>query len=310
MGKIYVFFISLFLLLPVVAPGAEISVPVVMYRSEIVLPEGEENEKEKDKNKDKPAKKAAEEDTVVRYKRMRGFRMGLDFSRVASSFIYGDRMELGISSDFEIKDRWYWTGEIGITQVDKFQSNWTYSGSGFYLKNGINYNFIQPNNPDYKDAAILGARIAGATFSQEMTKISLGDGYWNTSVIENIPKQNASALWLELLVGARAEMSKNIFIGGDVGIKLKFIDSSSDVTPYYIPGYGKGHLGMVPAFNYYILYLFPPKDPKVRMQEKANAKKQRETARENEKKLRQQEKDIREARREARVKAKAGETVE
>ena len=287
MEKIYVFFISLFLLLPAVAYGTENPVP-----------EGE----------DKSEKQVAEKDTVVRYKRMRGFRLGLDFSRVASSFIYGDRMELGISSDFEIKDRWYWTGEMGIAQVDEFQSSWTYSGSGFYLKNGLNYNFIQPNNPDYKDAAILGARIAGSTFSQQMTKISLGDGYWNTSVIENIPKQNASALWLELLVGARAEMSKNIFIGGDVGIKFKVMDSSSDMTPYYIPGYGKGHLDIVPAFNYYILYLFPPKDPKVRMQEKENAKKQRETAREKEKNLRQQEKDARVAKRDARAKSKAGES--
>lgn len=244
------------------------------------------------------AEKSVEvEDTVIRYKRMRGFRLGLDFSRVGASFIYGDRMELGVVSDFEVKDRWYWVGELGLSQVDVFKAGWSYAGSGLYVKSGFNYNFLQPDNPDYHDAATIGFRLAGSTFSQEMSNISLGDGYWGTSVIEHIPSKGVTVGWVEAVIGAKAELSKNVYIGGDIGLRFKLFDSSNEVTPYHIPGYGKGHKSLTPAFSYYVLYLFPPSDPAAKAAQQRKLQQQKEQARKKELDLKAQDKALREQRR-------------
>lgn len=284
MTRIFASFISLLLLLTVVSGQEGASVNRGKAPDAAAAPQKQEEEK----------------DTVVRYKRMRGFRLGLDFSRVGASFIYADRMELGVVSDFEVKDRWYWVGELGLAQVDVFKAGWSYAGSGLYIKSGMNYNFLQPDNPDYHDAATIGFRLAGSTFSQQMSNISLGDGYWGTSVLEHIPSKGVSAYWLEAVVGAKAELSKNVFIGGDIGLRFKISDSSKEVTPYYIPGFGKGGKSLSPAFSYYVLYLFPPTDPAARATQKKKLQQQKEQARKKEADLKAQDKAIREQRKEER----------
>lgn len=284
MTRIFTSFISLLLLLTVVSGQ-----------------EGGSGNRPKSPEDGAVARKQGEEkDTVVRYKRMKGFRLGLDFSRVGASFIYADRMELGMVADFEVKDRWYWVGELGLSQVDVFKAGWSYAGSGLYLKSGMNYNFLQPDNPDYHDAATIGFRVAGSTFSQQMSSISLGDGYWGTSVLEHIPSKGVNAFWVEAVVGAKAELSKNVYIGGDVGLRFKLFDSSKEVTPYHIPGFGKGGKMLAPAFSYYVLYLFPPSDPAARAAQKKKTQQQKEQARKKEADLKAQDKAMRQQRKEER----------
>jgi hypothetical protein len=74
----------------------------------------------------------------------------------------------------------------------------------------------------------------------------------------NIPKANLKATWGEAVVGLKGELFRNFYMGITVRAKMMLSHTSyNTMTPYIIPGFGKGFYRFNAGLSYSILYAIP-----------------------------------------------------
>src|SRR5690606_27138175 len=89
-----------------------------------------------------------------------------------------------------------------------------------------------------------GIRYGFAQMSYEAPSYTIYDSYWGDKLPGSFPKTNASAHWVELILGIKAEVLKNFFVGWSIREKIKISGPKSDgIPPIVIPGFGSGTNG-------------------------------------------------------------------
>ena len=187
-------------------------------------------------------------DTIPVYVRMKGLRLGLDVSQIANSFMNTGQSGLSASVDFEYRDNMYLVAELGYTRYELEKTDpslsYLYTASGSFLKLGFDYNLGKASNPYHKDMVFIGMRLAGSSYSHEINQVVMREGYWDSEITGNVPSLSETALWTEVVFGAKAELFKNFFIGTSIAGRFKLYGSKSDMLgSQHIPGYGKGYKG-------------------------------------------------------------------
>ena len=109
-----------------------------------------------------------------------------------------------------------------------------------------------------------GIRVGYSMFDQTINNYTIYDTNnqtWGQSFI-NIPIKNTnlSSLWIELILGVKAELFNNLFLGFNLEVK-KMINSEikNNIQNLYVPGFNKTHEGSSfgVGFGYKISYLIP-----------------------------------------------------
>jgi hypothetical protein len=109
-----------------------------------------------------------------------------------------------------------------------------------------------------------GIRVGYSMFDQTINNYTIYDTNsqtWGESII-NIPisNTNLSSLWLELIIGIKAEILNNLFLGFNLEVK-KMInsDSKNNIQNLHVPGFNKTFDGSSfgVGFGYKISYLIP-----------------------------------------------------
>lgn len=192
-----------------------------------------------------------------------GIRIGADLSKLARTFLEDDYKGFELNADYRLTKKWYLAGEIGneekTTETD-FLSN---TASGSYIKAGADYNMYN-NWLGMENMIYTGFRAGVSTFSQTRNSYTFysQNQYWNPQYTDNTPLEfdGLSAIWVELIIGMKAEVLNNLYVG--VNAQLKGLVSEDELDNYenlYIPGYNKtydsGSFGV--GFSYNISYLIP-----------------------------------------------------
>jgi hypothetical protein len=192
----------------------------------------------------------------IKYEQKYGLRVGFDLFK-----IYSDGFE--INADYRLSNKLYIASEIGLSEktIDENYLNFTYKGT--YIKTGIDYN-MHTNWLDMQNMIFSGIRVGYSMFDQTINNYTIYDTNsqtWGQSII-NIPisNTNLSSLWLELIIGIKAEILNNLFLGFNLDVK-KMIDSGSknNIQNLHIPGFNKTYEGSSfgVGFGYKISYLIP-----------------------------------------------------
>jgi len=152
--------------------------------------------------------------------------------------------DYGVASvwgELNMHNRYFPAMEIGLGTADitPEESNFTYrSPMAPFVKIGASYNVFYNSNPKYK--FLVGFRYGFTPFSYRITDITLRDDYWGTDEPLEIPKQNSTVGYFELLAGVRVNVFGNWSFGWDVRYHSILHESKSTYgKPMYIPGYGK-----------------------------------------------------------------------
>ncbi|MBC6997865.1 DUF6048 family protein [Cytophaga sp. FL35] len=215
-------------------------------------------------------------DTVT-YKQSYGLRVGVDLSRPLISFLEENYTGLEVVADYRLTQKLYLAAELGnekktigvplgSTIEDISGDLYDFTASGSYLKLGIDYN-TYGNWYGEQNMIYIGGRYAFSTFSQTLNnyKIFNTDRYWSpndfTPGSEQIGKfGNLNASWLEFVVGIKAELFKNLYLGASA--RLGFLVTNKDPDNFknlFIPGFNKvtdgSRFGV--GYNYSISYLIP-----------------------------------------------------
>ena len=202
-------------------------------------------------------------DTTV-YKQKYGLRLGADVSKLVRSFIDDDYQGFEINGDYRLTQRIYLAGEIGNEErtLDKDALNSTAKGS--YFKAGIDYNLYR-NWLDMENMIFSGFRIGASAFSQTLNSYDIynvNNQYFDEQVTITEPREfdGLTAIWAEIMLGLKAEVFTNLYMG--VNVQLKFLVSETSPDNFenlYIPGFNRTYdSGIIGAgFGYNISYLIP-----------------------------------------------------
>ena len=197
---------------------------------------------------------------TVRYpiNEMKGIRIGVDVSKFVLPLIFsGDRIGFEATADAHVSGNIFATAEAGWLNVTLVKPDYNYKGNGIYGKLGVDYNLLKSRRPFSNDIVYGGARYALSVFNHRADNVNIPGYFWPDASGLTIPKNTMQAQWLEFLLGVKAEVLKNLYVGLTFRAKFLVVKPKDNYsTPYLIPGYGNGNVNFVIGLNYYLSYNF------------------------------------------------------
>jgi hypothetical protein len=191
-----------------------------------------------------------------------GIRFGADLFKLTRSFYDKNYKGIEFVGDYRLTKNYYLAAELGnenkTTEDDRLNS----TAKGTYIKVGFDYNSYE-NWLEMRNMVFIGLRYGASTFSQQLNSYKL----YNTStyfpeaptVVSGEKFNGLSAQWLEVVVGMKAEVLKNIYVGFSVRMNRMLTNSKPEnFDNLYIPGFNRtynGDFGV--GFNYTVSYFLP-----------------------------------------------------
>lgn len=191
-----------------------------------------------------------------------GIRVGLDLNKLAKNFYEKDYKGFEIVSGYRIGKKYFAAAEFGVEDKTIADDRVNFTTKGSYLKIGFDYNFYE-NWLDMNNSIFIGARYGTSTFSQNLNSYLIYDrnNYFPTTEITNITTKydGLVAHWMEFVVGIKAEIFTNLFIGVSGRLHILLSQSTLDnFSSLHIPGFGRTYDGSFgSSFNYTLSYLIP-----------------------------------------------------
>ncbi len=214
--------------------------------------------------KTEPAKTEIQEvkkDSVVRTDRY-GLRVGVDLYKLTRGLYDKDYKGIEFVGDWRLTKKYFLAAELGYEDKTTDDDRLNSSASGSYVKAGFDYNFYQ-NWLDMENVITIGMRGGFSTFNQELHsyKIYNPNPYWGElpSIPANDKYSGLTATWIEVCLGLKAQVVKNVFVG--FGVQLKLLTTNKEPGNFenlYIPGFNRtydGNFGV--GFNYTVSYFIP-----------------------------------------------------
>ena len=198
---------------------------------------------------------------TIRYpiNEMKGIRVGVDISKLLLPVMYsGKRIGFEATADMHVKGNFFGVAEAGWLRVKlDIDTAFLYKQNGFYGKVGIDYNLLKSKRPYSNDILYAGVRYGFSVFNQQAENVTIPGHFWPDATGLAIPKSTMTAHWIEMLLGVKAEVLNNLYVGLTFRFKFKIVSpKDSYSTPYQIPGYGNGNEGYALGLNYYVSYNF------------------------------------------------------
>lgn len=187
-----------------------------------------------------------------------GIRVGLDLSRIVSAIYYPYRKEVTVVADARINGNLYAAFETGYANTPHSDSNYTYKGNGMFVTLGVDYNFLKRQYHSERNMFYGGIRYGFSHFNYSVPTYAIRNTYWGDHLTGSIPKTNVNAHWIELVVGLKAEVLKNFFMGWNIRERILINNvKNPDMTPLTIPGFGSGSKRSAFDVQYTISYVIP-----------------------------------------------------
>lgn len=187
-----------------------------------------------------------------------GLRVGVDLSRFALKYFQPYRTDVTVNLDARYNDRLYIASDLSFNSVYHLDQNYKYISNGMSGTIGINYNFLKKNVPKENFIVYGGIRYGLAVFTYKIPEYRIYNVYWG-NIRGSVPETTKMAHWVELTVGMKVEVLKNLYLGWSLHerILVNGALAKQDFPPLVIPGFGKGYKKSAFDFQYSIAYLIP-----------------------------------------------------
>ena len=191
-----------------------------------------------------------------------GIRFGADIFKLTRSFYDKSYKGIEFVGDYRLTKNYYLAAELGNENKTTEDDRLNTTAKGTYIKAGFDYNSYE-NWLDMRNMVFIGLRYGASTFSQQLNSYKL----YNTStyfpeaptVVSGEKFNGLSAQWFEVVVGMKAEVLKNIYVGFSVRMnKILSNTKPENFDNLYIPGFNRtynGDFGV--GFNYTVSYFLP-----------------------------------------------------
>lgn len=192
-----------------------------------------------------------------------GLRVGTDASKLIRSFLDDEYSGFELMADYRLKKKLYIAGEIGIEEKTDVTDYLNITTKGSYIKAGIDYNMYE-NWLDMDNMVYSGFRLGASSFSHTLNSFEVynTNQFWGEQFSSNeaLKFDGLTAFWLELIIGIKAELFTNLYLGLNVQLKANISQTEPDnFTNIYIPGFNKtfDSAGIGVGYGYTISYRIP-----------------------------------------------------
>jgi hypothetical protein len=191
-----------------------------------------------------------------------GIRVGVDLSKLARTFYEDDYKGLEVVGDYRLTKRYYIAGELGNENKTVNDDQLNFTTKGTYFKAGVDYNLYE-NWLDMENMVYIGARYGVSSFSQTLNSYTIYNRYPYFGASETIKSgekfNGLSAQWIEVLVGVKAKIINNFYVGFSFRMNRLVSNKKPDgFDNLYIPGFNRTYDGSFGAgFNYTVSYFIP-----------------------------------------------------
>ena len=199
---------------------------------------------------------------TIRLNNSYGLRVGVDLQNIVTSFTNPNFQGIEFMADYRLTNKYYLAGELGNQKKTINETSISTTTDGSYIKVGVDTN-VYKNLVGLRNMVFVGLRYGFATYSQELNRYSIAtqnNFFGVDSRNGNMKTDGLSAHWLEMLVGIKAEIFNNLYIGFSVSVQRKISDEAPDgFDSLYIPGYGvTNDFGEISAgYRYFVSYFIP-----------------------------------------------------
>ena len=199
----------------------------------------------------------------IEYSQKYGLRIGADISKLIRTALDDEYSGFEINGDFRLTKKLYIAAELGTEEKTTTTDFLSTSANGSYLKVGVDYN-MYTNWLGMSNMIYSGFRTGFGTFSQTRNSYTAytQNQFWQPQLTdtESLKFSGLSATWVELILGIKAEVYTNLFIGINAQLKGTISDKSPDnFENLYIPGFHKtydsGNFGV--GYGYTVSYFIP-----------------------------------------------------
>ena len=196
------------------------------------------------------------------YKSTYGIKLGIDFSKQIRMLTEPEYKGIVIIGDYRVLDKLYIAVEFGSEEKLVENEVLNFKTKGSFYKAGINYNIFK-NIQNLENEIYIGLRYGSSKFDHNLNSFTIHnvDQYWNQNNITNSSSyENLNAKWLEFLVGFKAQVIDNFYMGLNLNVKrIVSQKSPENFSNLYIPGFNKvlenNNIGV--GFSYTIQYQIP-----------------------------------------------------
>lgn len=192
-----------------------------------------------------------------------GLRVGTDASKLVRSFLDDEYSGFELMADYRIKKKLYIAGEIGIEEKTDVTDYLNITTKGSYIKAGVDYNMYE-NWLDMDNMVYSGFRLGASSFSHTLNNFEVynTDQFWEPQFSSNDSQEfdGLTAFWLELIIGIKAELFTNLYLGLNIQLKANISQTDPDnFTNIYVPGFNKtfDSAGIGVGYGYTISYRIP-----------------------------------------------------
>lgn len=200
----------------------------------------------------------AANDSIIKNKY--GLRVGVDLFNPIATFIDDNRSGLELVADYRVSKKWFAAAELGFLENETDLDNINFTTEGQYIKIGADYNAYE-NWLDMENLIYIGARYGFSTFSQTLNSGRLNaDALFGEQPISAPQEFNGlNAHWVELVVGIKAELFNNLYLGFSFSGKRMITTKEPDnFKNLFVPGFNRVFLNNSGfGFNYTLSYLLP-----------------------------------------------------
>jgi hypothetical protein len=187
-----------------------------------------------------------------------GVYLNLDiFNPVATAWRDG-RFETSLTIDVDLWHRLFPVAEVGVMTGNIKEELYNYETTGCFAKIGANYNFINfKADRKYDHIFYAGARYAYSYTEYSLKNAVIENKYWEETGTYESVNQKSNFGWFEVVVGVRAQIYKNFFMGMSMQVKtFGHFYEDTPTYPTYISGYGKYGDDVLFGLNYSLSYRF------------------------------------------------------
>ena len=199
------------------------------------------------------------------YTQRYGLRIGADISKPIRSFFDKDYWGIELVGDYRWNYRYYLAGEIGKEKKTSQTDYFNFTTNGQYIRLGVDYNSYD-NWYGMENMIYIGGRYGFTQFNQEVNSYTIHTlhNYWNEDIIgrdSNIltTYNGRTAHWLELVIGMRVELFRNLYAGASVRFSKILFQKENNFPNFWLPGVNRVWEGSTYGinYNYTMTYMIP-----------------------------------------------------
>lgn len=188
-----------------------------------------------------------------------GIMVGVDVFGFLNQALGSDARTTEVSIEANLQNRFLPIVEIGYGGMDMTddETDIHFKTSAPFVRVGMNYNVFY-QKPDLPGCLTVGLRYGFSSLKYDVQSPDLVDPNWgHTQVPVDYTDVKSNVGWLEAVVGMRANIYKNFYLGLNVRYRSRLsMTKNENSEPYYIPGYGRGKSSNF-GITYNLIYKLP-----------------------------------------------------